>query len=366
MKLRESIQRIFHPYAVYWALLLLALILTVATKGDFLSARNLSNLMRQTSINGICAAGMTLVILTGGIDLSIGSVIALSGIVVGLFQVHGGMAEWGVSGTLISLTAGIATGLLCGAVNGLLITGLRIAPFVITLGMMVIARGLALIFSQGSAISPMSEGFNRLATAYLPGIWSVALTAAIVAPLAWQFRRKPLLLSGPLAIFLVLLYAFLGYKGFPVIVLFFALAALLALLLSSRTTLGRSIYAIGSNERAAYWAGVRVRPTLNIVYGLMGLAAGLSGSLLCARLNSADPNAGQLFELDAIAAVVIGGTSLRGGTGHILGSLAGALTISSLNNGMDLLGITSFYQMVFKGAIIIAAVSLDRRKASWG
>jgi D-xylose transport system permease protein len=360
--MKNKSQQILRDYAVYIALLLLTFFLSIATGTDFLSPRNLSNLMRQTSINGILALGMTLVILTGGIDLSIGSVVALAGVVVGYLQVHAGWADLGVTGAFLSVAVGVGVGLLIGALNGTLTTVLGVAPFVITLGLMVIARGLALIFSGGAAISPMGDELTALATKYLSPSITIALLILLIAPLLWQARREVKHWVAPLLLAALGAYIFLGYRGFPVIVLFLAVLALVIATLANRTTFGRSVYAIGSNERAAFWAGVQVKPTLILVYTIMGALAGLVGVLLSARLNSADPNAGQLFELDAIAAVVIGGTSLRGGQGRLSGSLAGALTIASLNNGMDLLGVTSFYQMVLKGTIIIAAVSLDRRK----
>ncbi len=164
----------------------------------------------------------------------------------------------------------------------------------------------------------------------------------------------------PVITTLIFSYAFLSYRGFPNLGLFLMLVLLALGFILTQTVFGRSIYAIGSNEKAAYWAGVSIKKVTILVYALMGLLSGLAAALLTSRLNGADPNAGQLFELDAIAAVVIGGTSLKGGSGSVIGSLVGALTIATLNNGMDLLGVPSFYQMVFKGVIIVVAVSLDR------
>jgi ribose/xylose/arabinose/galactoside ABC-type transport system permease subunit len=173
-------------------------------------------------------------------------------------------------------------------------------------------------------------------------------------------RRRLVDVIFPLLVLGLIAYAFLAYKGFPMLVVFLLLSMLAASFLLTRTTFGRSVYAIGSNERAAVWAGVPVKRVVWVVYAIMGFLSGLAGLLLTSRLNGADPNAGQLFELDAIASVVIGGTSLKGGTGTIMGSFIGALTIATLNNSMDLLGVPSFYQMVFKGLIIIGAVALDK------
>lgn len=337
----------------------LVLVMVIATKGDFLASRNLTNLMRQTAINGILATGMTVIILTGGIDLSIGSIVALAGIFVGISQVEWGWAATGTNGALLSLGLALLVGLAAGAINGALVSWLGIVPFVITLGMMVIARGLSMIASNGASISPLGESLS----AWAEGYWSIPISASLLGLVAlalfWQEKKKrnlvfPLLTLGLFA------YSFITYRGLPYLVGFFALSLLAMGFLLRYTAWGRSIFAIGSNEKAAYWAGVPIRRVLFLAYAGMGLLSGLAGILLSARLNSADPNAGQLFELDAIAAVVIGGTSLKGGSGSLQGSLIGALVIATLNNGMDLLGVPSFYQMVFKGLIIIVAVALDR------
>lgn len=342
------------------AFLGLALLATLLTEGSFLSARNLTNLLRQASINGILAAGMTLVILTAGIDLSIGSLVALAGIVVGITQVSMGWGAAGGLGAAGSIVAALIVGLIAGLVNGGLIAKLRIVPFVITLGSMVVARGLALILSNGSSISPMGESLAPIAEGYLPLVPTFIIAVLALGGIVFQYRRNWLDSIAPLLTALLVFSAFFQYRGFPVLVLFLAGTLALTGFLLRLTAFGRGVYAIGSNEKAAFWAGVPVDRVKWLVYGFMGLLSGLAGVLLTARLNGADPNAGQLFELDAIAAVVIGGTSLKGGQGSVMGSLVGALTIATLNNSMDLLGVPSFYQMVFKGLIIIGTVALDR------
>lgn len=339
---------------------LLVLLMTLATQGQFLSARNLTNLIRQTSINGILAAAMTLVILTGGIDLSIGSTVALCGIITGVAQVYWQWGTMGIPGLLGSLGLALATGALVGLCIGVLIAWLGIAPFIITLGMMVIGRGLAMIISNGSSISPMGDALLPLAGAYLSPFWTFLLIALLAAALIYNFRKKIPELIFPIATLGLMGYSFSKYHGFPFLALFLFVVLVIISLLLNHTPLGRSIYAVGSNDQAAFWSGVAVKRVKILVYTITGFLAGLSGVLLTARLNGADPNAGQLFELDAIAAVVIGGTSLKGGSGTIMGSLVGALMIATLNNGMDLMGVPSFYQMVFKGIIIIVAVGLDR------
>jgi D-xylose transport system permease protein len=342
--------------------LVLAIVLTVWTGGDFLSPRNLTNLIRQASLNGILAAGMTIIILTGGIDLSIGSLVALCGVVVGLSQVNLGWGAQGDAGLFMSAGLALLVGLILGLINGLLIATLRLAPFVITLGMMVIARGLAMIFSGGSSISPMGENLNNLASGYFSEPFSLIFLAflfILTLVLIFKNRMNAKDFLFPLLAFCLFSQSFVRYKGFPFLAVFLFATVGITWLLLNRTVWGRNIYAIGSNEKGAYWAGVPIRQVKVTAYALMGLLSGLAAFLLSGRLNGADPNAGQLFELDAIAAVVIGGVSLKGGMGSVMGSLIGALTMATLNNGMDLMGISSFYQMVFKGIIIILAVSLD-------
>lgn len=330
------------------------------TDGNFLAPRNLTNLLKQASINGILAAGMTAVVLTGGIDLSIGSIVALAGVVVGISQVHWGWAELGAMGALYSSLLALAVGAFVGLANGGLIASLGIPPFIITLGLMIIARGIALILTDGNGIAPMGDALQSLGESYF-GVAVTSLAAVtllgLVAARAW--RRFTVDLAFPLGAGALFFWAFLAYRGLPVLGLFLGISLAVSAFVLSHTVLGRSVYALGSNPHAAFWAGVPVRKVKVFVYGAMGLLSGLSGLLLTARLNGAVPTAGQLFELDAIAAVVIGGTSLKGGSGTILGSFVGALIVATLNNGMDLLGVPSFYQMVCKGAIIIVAVALD-------
>jgi len=357
------------------ALAVVMLVLAVLTEGTFLTARNLTNLTRQVAINGVLAVGMTFVILIGGIDLSVGSVVALAGIIAGLLQVNAGLAQWSESsalmGAVLSVGAAGAVGAICGLFNGWMITRHRIAPFIITLGMMVIARGLALILSGGAAIAPLSDSFNELGQGYLSPEWSVGLVAiGMVLALGMELRGKwlsarawlgtlPVLTLGAAA-----LYAFQGYRGIPYPVLLFAGLAIAGSILLNRVRFGRFVLAVGGNPEAAWLAGVPIRKVTFFIYVAMGFLAGISGAVLSARLNGALPTAGELFELDAIAAVVIGGTSLLGGVGSVRGSIVGAFFIGAMNNGMSLMDITEFYQKVIKGVIIILAVWFDTRQSS--
>ena len=288
-------------------LLVLMLVLWILTP-HFFTVPNLLNVAQQTSINAIIAVGMTFVIITAGIDLSVGSIVAFSGVVLA------SVLQAGLPVPL-AIAVGLGVGLLSGLVNGLLITYGRLPPFISTLGMMSVARGAALLYSQGRPISGFSESFRLLATGE---------TFHIPNPV----------------IIMVLVYA----------------AAHFVL---TRTKLGRYTYAIGGNEEAASLSGVNVRLYKAMVYGLSGLLSGLGAIILTARLNSAQPIAGVMYELDAIAATVIGGTSLMGGEGRIVGTLIGAFIMGVLRNGLNLLGVSSFVQQTVIGSVIIMAVLID-------
>ena len=304
-------RNLLHRFGLLFVILLVGLSLTLMTD-TFLSVANLTNVARQVSINGILAVGVTFVLLTAGVDLSLGSVVALSGVACATF------AHPGDHSVFVPIAVGLLTGAACGLVNGVLVTRGGVAPFIVTLGMMTVARGLALIVSGGRPVANMSDELTALAGDFL-GIPIPVLCFAGVALVAWFFLRN--------------------------------------------FRLGRHIYAVGGNENAARAAGVPVERVKLFAYGLCGLLTGLAGVVLAARITTGQPNAGQAYELDAIAAVVIGGTSLAGGVGTITGTLLGVLLIGVINNGLDLLGVSSYYQAVIKGVIIVGAVWLDRRQA---
>jgi ribose transport system permease protein len=279
---------------------------------DFLTTGNLLTVLRQVSINALIAFGMTFVILTGGIDLSVGALLAFSG------AITAGVMAAGQSAGL-AICAGLGVGTLLGLVNGALVSWGRVAPFIATLGMMTLVRGLTLSYTQGRPIGVSNPGFALLGDGYVAHL--------IPIPVIWMF----------------VLFAVSGFvlRG---------------------TVFGRHIFAIGGNEEAARLSGVRVWAIKLGVYGLSGLLSAFAGIVLTSRLYSAQATAGSGYELDAIAAVVLGGTSLSGGRGWLFGTLVGALLIGFLNNGLNLLGVSSFYQQVVKGAVILIAVLIDRRK----
>lgn len=294
------------------ALVVLVILVTIMNP-SFLSSVNLLNLLRQVSVNALIAFGMTFVILTGGIDLSVGSTLALSGAFVA------GLISSGMS-PLLAMIAGLMVGAILGMINGLLIAKGNMASFIATLATMTIYRGLTLVYTNGNPITGIGDSF------------------------LFQFIGRGYLFGIP----------------FPIIIMLVSFALLFVLL--HKTAFGKKTYAIGGNIKAAKLAGVNTDRVQMWIYTLSGLMASLSGIILTSRLNSAQPTAGQAFEMDAIAAVVLGGTSLSGGKGRIFGTLVGALIIGTINNGLNLLGVSSFYQQIVKGIVIIIAVLLDRKK----
>ncbi len=354
------------------ALIACALLFQYLSEGSFLTSRNLSNLSRQVCVNLTLAVGMTVVILTSGIDLSVGSVLALAGMSVAISQVQWGWADGGTLGATFSVLLALGIGAGAGATNGFAVSRLGITPFIVTLGMMVIGRGLTLIVSGARAVAPVGDSLGSLSSSYLPPAASGAvLVGALALFLLVSYRsfargeldiatglRRLIVSVGGCAI---ALHAFCGYRGIPTMVFIAAGCVAMVYVALHYLRFGRFVYAIGDNREAALLSGVPVTRTLWSVYILMGALAGLAGTLDVARVNGAVPSAGELAELDAIAAVVIGGTSLMGGAGGVGGTILGVLLMGVLNNGMSLIGITEHSQKVFKGLVIILAVYLDTR-----
>jgi ribose transport system permease protein len=301
------------------ALLVLCIILGILTDKFFTAANGL-NVLRQVAVNICIATGMTLIVLTGGIDLSVGSVLALCGAVsAGLLKngVQFPSADLYIGFTILgAMLAAIIIGSLIGLFNGFAITSFKVPPFVATLAMLTIARGFTMLYTAGHPISNLGESFAYIGTGSLLGI--------------------------------------------PVPVWIAALVVLLATFITQKTKLGRYIYAIGGNETAARLSGIRINKVKLIVYSIGAALAALGGVIVTSRLDSAQPNAGISYELDAIAAVVIGGTSLNGGKGTVLGTVTGAVIIGVLNNGLVLLNVSPFWQQVVKGGVILLAVIIDK------
>lgn len=305
--MRRFLERSGRRLGTLAGLLALCLLLWILTP-HFLTVSNLLNVLEQTSINAIVAVGMTYVIISGGIDLSVGSLLALSGVVLATLLQQDRAIPAAAAGA-------VAIGALFGSASGVTITWGRLPPFIATLGMMSIARGCALLFTEGRPVSGFGPEFRAIATARIAGIPApVFVTAGVYA---------------------------VGH---------FVL---------SETRFGRYVYALGGNEEATRLSGVNVRAYKTAVYAVSGLTSAIAAVLLTARLNSAQPIAGIMYELDAIAAVVIGGTSLSGGEGSLAGTLIGALIMGVLRNGLNLLNVSSFTQQVVIGLVIVFAVLVD-------
>lgn len=301
------------------ALLILCIGLTILSD-KFLTVDNGWNVLRQISVNICISVGMTLVVLTAGIDLSVGSILAFSG------AVAAGLLKSGISFpgndlfvgfTLLgTILAGVATGSFLGFFNGWVITKFKVPPFVATLAMLTVARGFTMLWTKGYPISSLGTNFAYIGTGW--------------------------------------------FLGIPILVWIAVVVVIAAMIISNKTPLGRYIYAIGGNENAAKLSGINIDKVKIIVYTLAGALAAIGGIMVTSRLDSAQPNAGMSYELDAIAAVVIGGTSLSGGRGTIIGTVLGAIIIGVLNNGLVLLDVSPFWQQVVKGMVILLAVMIDK------
>ena len=314
-----TVARLARTYGILIALLLVVVALSFSNQ-YFLTTNNILNVLRQTSINGILAIGMTFVILTRGIDLSVGSLVALTGVVAGSLASASSVAmvPGGPYPALLVIAAGLGVGMLAGAVSGTVIAWFGVPAFVVTLAMLSAGRGLTLIYSGGRPVPALSDAFRWIGTG---DVW-----------------------------------------GVPVPIFLFAGVFLVAQFVLMQSRFGRHVYAAGGNPHAAKVSGLNVARIRFAVYVISGGLAGLAGMILAARTGSALPQAGIAYELDAIAAVVIGGTSLAGGVGRVSGTVFGALLIGVVNNGLDLMGVESYYQQIIKGVLIVAAVMLDRSR----
>lgn len=306
-KKAPQLSAIYQKYGILIVLLLIFIVVSFLTD-KFLTPSNLLSVARQVSINGILSIGMCFVILTGGIDLSVGSLYALTATCACGLATH---MPWQLAAIL-----GVLIGIGIGLLEGTVIAKIKIAPFITTLASMTICRGITQVYDGGTAISTPGSGFNWLGTGYF----------------------------GPIPVPVVLM------------VLLFAIAWFVL----NRTKFGRHVYAVGGNERAAVLSGINAARVKIIVYAVSGFCCAISGYISAGRLSSATPTAGEGFEMDAIAAVVLGGVSMDGGRGSIIGVFVGAFIIGVLNNAMNLLSVTAYWQDIVKGCVILAAVFVDR------
>ena len=316
---KRSLSDILQKYGALFTLILVVLALAIISP-DFRTMDNFMKLLRQASVNGLIAFGMTAVILTGGIDLSVGSTLAVSSLVCAM------MMKAGID-PIVSMIAALALGIGLGCISGVLVTKGRLQPFIATLITMTVYRGLTLILSGGKPVSNLIAAGDTGASA--------AVFSGFGKGMLWEI---------------------------PVPVIIFAICFVIFLFVLSRTVTGRRIYATGSNEKAARLAGVNTDSIKLFVYAISGMFAAIGGLVILSRLGSAQPTAGQGYELDAIAAVALGGTSMSGGRGTLYGTLIGVLIIAVLNNGLNILDVSSYYQDVVKGVVILLAVLSDRKR----
>ena len=307
-----GVKKLLGKYAVYLAFLILFIACALASP-VLLTANNLINVLRQIAVIGIISVGMTFVIITGGIDLSVGAIVAMSAVVATSFAREGSQFPVG-----FAVLLGILVGLAMGAFTGFFVAKMKVAPFIATLATMTIGRGFAYIYTDGRPITGLSDAYTFIGKG----------TVGVV----------------------------------PVPVIIFAVVVVIGVFLLHYTKFGRQVFAVGGNEHSAVVSGINATKIKFFVYLLSGLLSAVAAIVLSSRIQTGQPNAGDGYELDAITAVVIGGTSLSGGTGTIVGSMIGMLIIGVMTNGVDLLSVSSYYQQVIKGVIILVAVTMDRKK----
>jgi D-xylose transport system permease protein len=369
----NNLKQLFTQYKILALLLAIAIIwafFSWKTDGGFTSARNLSNLMRQMSITGILACGMVFVIIAGEIDLSVGSLLGLLGGVAAVLDVTGQLSV----PLAIALVLGAGLGL--GFLNGYLTAYAGIPSFIVGLGGMLAYRGMLLGVTGGATISPVSENLQVLGQGYLPPGAGIALGAGLFVlagvlswrrrgtlarhnlpvPPVWRDAVRVVVIGIVLAGFVTTLNS---YEGIPLPVLMLLVLLGVFSYIAHQTVFGRRIYAVGSNMEATRLSGINVRAVKLWIFGIMGLMCALAGLINTARLAAGSPSAGTSGELDVIAACFIGGTSMRGGAGTVHGALVGALVMASLDNGMSMLDVDTYWQMIVKGLILTIAVWVD-------
>jgi D-xylose transport system permease protein len=376
---KKQIQANIQTYAIILALIVIWIIFAIMTGGTYLKAQNISNLFRQMTVTSFLSVGMVLVIVTGNIDLSVGKLAGFVSVVVAHFQArvwYNIMPDQELLYTTLSIIIGIGVGVLAGIIQGYLIAFLRIPSFIVTLGTMWILNGGILIVTEGKTIPANQEIISYIAQGYLPPIagWIVAAIVIVILFISmfrgrqkkaqYGFELVPLSIDLMKTVFfsaMIALYIFIvnQYKGFQVPVLLLALTAALMSYVSTNTPFGRYVYAIGGNSEAARLSGVGIRRNVFVVMVLMGLLCGISGVVMASYVGYGTIAAGTGYELDAIAACILGGTSTLGGVGTISGAMVGSLIMASLTNGLQMNNIAAAWQYVLKGLVLVLAVFMD-------
>lgn len=364
------IKKNLNSWMMIISLIVIGVIFSILTDGIFLSSRNISMLARQTTVVGVLSIGMMFVIVATHIDLSVGAIVGLTGTIAAVLQV------WYHMGTIPTIILVILVGIICGLAQGYWVAYRGVPAFIITLGGMLIFRGIKLGISKGASIAPMNDSFKAIGQAYIsPTISTIIGILAIVA-LCWvtmNNRKSKIKYNFPIdsmgkdimkvtALSLLILIAIFmvnGYKGIPVAVIILLFFVLVFSFVGNHTTFGRSIYSIGGNIEASKLAGIKTEKVTLLIFAISGALAAIAGIILTARLNSATAAAGDSMELDAIAACVIGGTSMAGGKGKITGVVIGALIMAALDNGMSLINLENFWQFIVKGLVLVLAVWID-------
>ncbi|NLY91840.1 MAG: sugar ABC transporter permease [Firmicutes bacterium] len=357
-------------YTMIIALVIIWLFFTILTEGRFLTPRNISNLARQVSITAILAIGMVMVIVTTHIELSVGSILGLTGGLAGILQV------WYHVSTPVAILIALLCGALIGAFHGYWVAYHNVPAFIVTLAGLLAYRGILLGITKGQTVAPLAPSFKVLSSGYLALVPGIILSSIIIIGLVltsilsrrskikYGFKVKPLyfeILTTIVYCGLIILatYVLYQYEGIPYPVIVVLVLAIIFSFITNNTKFGRQVYAMGGNVEAARLSGINVRRRTLVVFVLAGLLASIAGVLTTARLNAATITAGDGAELDAIASCVIGGTSFLGGVGSIPGAVLGALVMASLDNGMSMMNVEAYWQPIIKGSILLLAVWLD-------
>ena len=375
LAIRQNIQ----TYTLIIAVVVIWAIFAITTTGKYLDPQNISNLFRQMSVTAFLSIGMVLVIVTGGIDLSVGKLAGFVSVVVAYLQFYVWFALFPnqlVLPAILSVICGLAVGVLAGLLQGYVIVYQGLPAFIVTLGGMWLFNGLLLLVTQGKTIAANQAVFSDIAQGYIPAIWGFVIFVLILVFLGWNvfssragkqkygFKLRPLYLDLvgaviPAVLILAYILSVNAYKGIPVPVLLLAVVAMVMVYIANNTRFGRYAYAIGGNREAARLSGINITSVLFRVFILMGFLCGVAGVVLASYVGYGTIAAGTGYELDAIAACILGGTSPLGGVGTVPGALIGALIIASLTNGMQMMNFAPAWQYVVKAIILVLAVLLD-------
>lgn len=375
---RDSLTKNVRQSGIYIAFALIILLFTILTDGTLLTPQNVNNIVVQNSYILILAVGMVIVIIGGHIDLSVGSVVAFTGAISGVIIVRQGMPWW------LGVLAALLAGALVGVWQGYWVAYVGIPAFIVTLAGMLIFRGATMVVLGNTQISPFPDEFRDLASGYLNGllggpgydVFTLVMGALAVAAFAWsQWRARAariryqqevgsvgaliakIVLTGLVVMWFT--WQLANYNGLPIVLIILGALIIAYTFVTTKSVFGRNVYAIGGNLNAAILSGVKVKKVNLMIFVNMGVLAALAGVIFTARLNLANPKAGTMFELDAIAASFIGGAAVTGGVGTVIGAIVGGLIMGVMNNGMSLLGIGIDYQQAIKGLVLLAAVAFD-------